>query len=39
MVEARRLREEILRARGGELFTASWEIINELRDERSLQVE
>jgi excisionase family DNA binding protein len=39
MAEARRLREEILRERGGELFTPSWEIINELRDERSQQVE
>jgi len=39
MAEARRLREEILLERGGELFTPSWEIIDELRNERSRQLE
>jgi excisionase family DNA binding protein len=39
MAEARRLREELLRERGGELFSPSWEILNELRDERSRQLE
>lgn len=39
MAEARRLREEIRNERGGQLFSPSWEIINELRDERSRQLE
>jgi excisionase family DNA binding protein len=38
MEEARALREEILRRRNGELFSPSWEIINEFRDERSEQL-
>lgn len=38
MAEARRLREEILRQRGEQLFPSSWETIEQLRDERSQQL-
>jgi excisionase family DNA binding protein len=31
---ARNLQAELLAERGGELFPSSWELINELRDER-----
>jgi excisionase family DNA binding protein len=33
-----KLREELLRKRGGELFSPSWELINEARDERTEQL-
>lgn len=36
---ARKLQAELLAERGGELFPPSWELINELRDERSRQLE
>ena len=32
------LNEEILAERGGKLFSPSWEILNELRDERTRQL-
>jgi len=35
---AKRLQAEFLERRGGEPFSPSWEIINELRDERSRQL-
>jgi excisionase family DNA binding protein len=35
---ARRLNEEILAERGGKPFSPSWEILNELRDERTRQL-
>ena len=35
---ARRLNEEILAERGGKPFSPSWEIINEMRDERTRQL-
>jgi excisionase family DNA binding protein len=38
MAEARALREEMLRKRGGVPFPESWELLNELRDERSEQL-
>jgi excisionase family DNA binding protein len=38
MEEAQALSERILRERNGELFSPSWEIINEFRDERSRQL-
>lgn len=33
-----RLRNELLARRNGELFSPSWEIINEMRDERTRQL-
>jgi excisionase family DNA binding protein len=35
---ARRLQQEQLAQRGGEPFSPSWELLNELRDERSRQL-
>jgi excisionase family DNA binding protein len=34
----RRLNEQILAERGGKRFSPSWEILNELRDERTRQL-
>jgi len=39
LAAARKLQAELLAERGGELFSPSWEIINELRDERSRQLQ
>jgi excisionase family DNA binding protein len=36
--QGNRMREELLRKRGGEPFSPSWEIINEARDERTEQL-
>jgi hypothetical protein len=38
MEAARQLRAEILAKRGGKLFTPSWELLNEARDERTRQL-
>lgn len=37
--ELREIRQEQLRRRGGVPFSPSWEIINEMRDERTRQLE
>lgn len=38
MAEARAIRDRMLRERGGVPFSESWEILNQLRDERSQQL-
>ena len=38
MAAARALSDEVLRKRGGVPFSPSWEILDELRDERSRQL-
>ncbi len=38
MQAARQVRAEMIEKRGGKLFSPSWELLNEARDERSRQL-